>query len=62
MIQIGGQAFRGSWREPQGPEYTRIWDYMVSVYPPYTDYQAGTTRKIPIVVMRAAESIPAFKA
>ena len=31
-------------------ERTRLWDAAVAAYPPYADYQAKTTRKIPIFV------------
>ena len=31
-------------------ERARLWDAAVAAYPPYADYQAKTTRKIPIFV------------
>ena len=31
-------------------EYDRLWKLSVAAYPPYTDYQAKTTRKIPLFV------------
>ena len=31
-------------------ERSRLWDAAVAAYPPYTDYQAKTTRKIPVFV------------
>ena len=60
-FQIATQAFRGTWREPRGAERTKIWDYMVSVYPPYKDYQAATRREIPIVNFNALDPIDSFK-
>ncbi len=60
-FQIGTQAFRATWREPQGEEYTKIWDFMVDVFPAYATYQASTSRKIPLVVMKAVAPIEVFK-
>jgi deazaflavin-dependent oxidoreductase (nitroreductase family) len=60
-FQIATQAFRASWREPQGEERARVWDFMVSVFPPYKSYQASTTREIPLVMMRPLEAIEIFK-
>ena len=31
-------------------ERRRLWDAAVAAYPPYAEYQAKTTRKIPIFV------------
>ena len=31
-------------------ERARLWDAAVAAYPPYADYQAKTTRKIPVFV------------
>lgn len=60
-IQIGGQAFRVSWREPQGSEREKIWQFMVDCYPFYADYQASTKREIPLVVMKIVNEIDTFK-
>jgi len=39
---------------PEGEERDRLWDQMVSIFPPYAEYQAKTERRIPVVrVMRA---------
>ena len=32
------------------PERQRLWDASAEAYPPYNDYQAKTTRKIPVFV------------
>jgi deazaflavin-dependent oxidoreductase (nitroreductase family) len=61
-FQIATQAYRASWREPQGAERARVWDFMVSVFPPYEKYQASTTREIPLVMMKPIEAIDIFKA
>jgi deazaflavin-dependent oxidoreductase (nitroreductase family) len=31
-------------------ERTRLWKLAVAAYPPYADYQARTTRRIPVFV------------
>jgi deazaflavin-dependent oxidoreductase (nitroreductase family) len=59
-IQIGGQAFRCTWREPDGAERQAIWDFMAAVYPPYLDYQAATSREIPVVVFQPGEGLEPF--
>jgi deazaflavin-dependent oxidoreductase (nitroreductase family) len=60
-FQIGTQAFRAAWREPKGEEYTKLWNFMVEVFPPYATYQASTARKIPLVIMKAVAPIEVFK-
>jgi deazaflavin-dependent oxidoreductase (nitroreductase family) len=61
QFQIATQAFRGTWREPEGDEYRKVWDFMVDGFPFYASYQASTSRKIPLVMMQAVEAIPVFK-
>ena len=60
-FQIATQAFRASWREPVGDEYTKVWNFMVDVFPAYASYQASTARKIPLVMMKPIEQISVFK-
>jgi deazaflavin-dependent oxidoreductase (nitroreductase family) len=60
-FQVGTQAFKGTWREPEGEEYKKVWDFMVDGFPFYADYQASTDRKIPLVLMQAVEPIAVFK-
>lgn len=61
-FQIATQAFRGTWREPRDQaEYAALWMFMERVHPPYTDYQARTQRKIPLVLLTAREPISVFK-
>ncbi len=31
-----------------------LWDQMVRIYPPYTEYQKRTAREIPVVVLKPA--------
>ena len=60
-FQIATQAFRASWREPEGAEREKIWAFMVDVFPSYATYQASTDRRIPLVMMKAIEPIEVFK-
>ena len=61
-FQVATQAFRGTWREPQGAERDKVWAFMVDCHPFYASYQASTARVIPLVMLQAGESIPVFKA
>jgi deazaflavin-dependent oxidoreductase (nitroreductase family) len=61
-LQIATQAFRATWREPHGDERTKVWAFMVDVFPAYAAYQASTERLIPLVMMTPVEPLPVFKA
>ncbi|CAN7618171.1 nitroreductase/quinone reductase family protein [Phenylobacterium sp. LjRoot225] len=60
-FQVATQAFRGTWREPQGAEREKVWAFMQDGFPFYTAYQASTQRLLPLVMMQAVEPIPVFK-
>ena len=60
-FQIATQAFRANWREPQGAERQKIWEFMVDCYPFYAAYQARTSRQMPVVMMNPTEAIPVFR-
>lgn len=48
-IRDGTQVFKMRVREIQDEaERERVWNASVEAYPPYNDYQAKTTRKIPV--------------
>lgn len=59
-FQIATQAFSATWREAEGAERARIWDFMVQVFPPYAEYQTKTQRQIPVFLLSAQEAIPVF--
>jgi len=61
-FQIATQAFRASWREPRGEERRAAWEHMAGLYPPYRDYQAGTKREIPLVMLKPIAGVETFKA
>ena len=60
-FQIATQAYRATWREPQGAERGKVWDFMVSIFPPYAKYQASTAREIPLVMMSVIGPADRFK-
>ncbi len=60
-FQIATQAFRAIWREPEDVERHKIWDFMVNAFPPYANYQASTTRKIPLVMMNPVAPADVFR-
>ena len=60
-FQIGAEAFRASWREPQGAERDKAWAHIVDNFPFYANYQSSTSRVIPLIMMKAAARIPVFR-
>lgn len=60
-FQIATQAFRGTWREPEGAEREKVWSFFVDCHPFYGTYQASTSRLLPLVMMTAVEAIPVFR-
>jgi deazaflavin-dependent oxidoreductase (nitroreductase family) len=59
-FQIATQAFRSTWREPEGDERHKVWDFMSHVYPPYINYQKSTERHIPLIMMTPVAPIEVF--
>ena len=60
-IQIATQAFRSTWREPQGAERQKIWSFFIDCHPFYEKYQASTARILPLVMFTPIAPIPTFK-
>jgi len=55
-LQVGTRALRARARVAEGEERQRLWDAMVEIYPPYTDYQkTATQRTIPVVVLEPVD-------
>ncbi|MBK6659940.1 MAG: nitroreductase family deazaflavin-dependent oxidoreductase [Proteobacteria bacterium] len=50
-LQVGTEIFAAMARTAEGAERARLWQHMVTVYPPFADYQAKTGREIPVVVL-----------
>ena len=51
-IQDGPEPFDADVRELSGDERKQWWDRAVAAYPPYAEYQAKTSRVIPVFVAR----------
>jgi deazaflavin-dependent oxidoreductase (nitroreductase family) len=49
-IQDGPEPFDVTVREVTGNEKDAWWERAVAAYPPYAEYQSGTTRVIPVLV------------
>lgn len=60
-FQVATQAFRATWREPEGDEYQKVWNFIVDGFPFYAGYQESTSRRIPLILMKAVEPIAVFK-
>lgn len=61
-FQVATQAFRATWREPEGTEREKVWNFVVDCHPFYGAYQQATERVIPLVMMKPIETIPVFRA
>ncbi|AOR76853.1 nitroreductase/quinone reductase family protein [Novosphingobium resinovorum] len=61
-FQIATQAFRATWREPEGVERDKVWAFVTDCHPFYATYQQSTDRVIPLVMLKAIEPVPVFKA
>lgn len=59
-VQIATQAFRCTWREPEGEERAKVWAFMVDTYPFYGTYQTLTERVIPLIMLKTREAMPIF--
>lgn len=59
-FQIATQAFRATWREPAGAEREKVWRFMIDCHPFYANYQASTSRILPLVMMKPVATISIF--
>lgn len=50
-LQVKDKVFEAVARTAQSPERERLWTKAVEAWPQYNDYQAKTTRQIPVVVL-----------
>ena len=53
-VQIGSERRPVVARQATAEEKQRLWPLMVSIYPPYEDYQRRTERDIPVVLLEPA--------
>ncbi len=51
QVQVAKDVFSASARVASGAEREQIWAQMSAMYPPYVDYQAKTSREIPVIVL-----------
>ncbi|HEY3918765.1 MAG TPA: nitroreductase family deazaflavin-dependent oxidoreductase [Stellaceae bacterium] len=56
-FQVANKKYRGTARIAAGAERDRLLALMTGLYPPYRDYQAKTTREIPVVVLEPKAEI-----
>ncbi len=50
-VQVATDRFQARARVVSGDEREAIWQQMATLYPPYNDYQAATSREIPVVLL-----------
>lgn len=50
-LQVKDKVFEADARTAQSPERERLWGKAVEAWPQYDDYQAKTSRQIPVVVL-----------
>lgn len=60
-FQIATQAFRATWREPEGAEREKVWNFFTDCHPFYQTYQDSTDRILPLLMIQAVEPIAVFK-
>jgi F420H(2)-dependent quinone reductase len=53
-VEIGTDRRRVRARTASAAEKARLWPRLVEIYPDYADYQARTTRDIPVIVLEPA--------
>ena len=57
-VEVGTDKFRAMAAIPDGDEYEKLWAHVVELAPGYGDYQARTTRRIPVVVLHRLDPEP----
>ena len=53
-VQVKADRFRANARTATAEEKPALWELMARIWPAYNDYQAKTTREIPIVILERA--------
>ena len=51
QVQVGADTFLVDARTARDDERERLWPLMVEVFPTYAEYQSGTKRILPVVVL-----------
>lgn len=55
LVQIRRERRRVRAERASEEEKSRLWPLLTEMYPRFKDYQRGTERKIPVVILRPAE-------
>lgn len=55
-VQVIARKFMARARTAEPSERAELWEKMVAIYGPYTEYQAATEREIPIVILDPVEN------
>lgn len=50
-VEVGRSRRRMHAEDASGEERVRLWERLTRMYPPYDDYQARTSRRIPVVIL-----------
>jgi deazaflavin-dependent oxidoreductase (nitroreductase family) len=53
-LQVRSRRFAATARRATAEEKAQLWPRLVAMYPAYEDYQARTTRDIPVVILTPA--------
>ena len=56
-FQIAEDVFAGPWRQIEGAERAKVWDFLEIMYPPFEDYGKATTREIPVIALQWREMV-----
>jgi deazaflavin-dependent oxidoreductase (nitroreductase family) len=55
-VEVGGQRQRVAVRQASSGEKAKLWPRLVEMYPSYADYQARSSRDIPVIRLSRPES------
>ena len=50
-VEVGDEKFAATAAEASGEERQRLWQKFVAAMPGFADYQANTTRQLPVIVL-----------
>ncbi len=53
-VKVKADKFGAKARAATPEEKPALWELMAKIYPPYVEYQAKTTREIPVVIIERA--------
>ena len=54
QLQVMADRFKARARTASAAERAKLWKTMAAIWPPYDEYQAKTTRQIPVVILERA--------